>query len=289
TMDDSIYIVKDVPGKGKGMFATRDIKRGTCVISEKPLVCVGPSLPKTLPTVASMSKKNIKSFLALRNIYSQEEMTEVAGIIKTNALPLGENSENGGVYRVISRINHSCAPNVRHNWNPRTEKEYIRAMEDIPAGSEILTDYILPLLTREERQKMLLQDFRFTCQCRICDVASSKEYDDAVTRIKKCSGLILMYASSSPRKAMGYVREAMDILDKVGICGKTTFYYDGFQIFAIFGNYELAKEWANLYLESYRLDYGEEDEQFRLYVAYSQNPKSFPLFGRCGRIDLTGA
>ncbi|KAF9343820.1 hypothetical protein BGX26_005171, partial [Mortierella sp. AD094] len=149
-MGDSVYIIKDAPGKGRGMFATQDIKRGTCVISEAPLVFVSPNIPKpkTLMAVDAMSKKNTKYLHALHNIFSEEELPKDIGIIRTNALPLGEGAMEGAVYRAISRINHSCAPNVRHTWNLDTQKEYIHAIEDIAAGAEILTCYIDPKKTR---------------------------------------------------------------------------------------------------------------------------------------------
>lgn len=33
-----VYAVEDVPGKGKGVIATRDIPKGTRIVSEEPFV-----------------------------------------------------------------------------------------------------------------------------------------------------------------------------------------------------------------------------------------------------------
>ncbi|KAF9975669.1 hypothetical protein BGZ65_008152 [Modicella reniformis] len=288
-MEESLYIVKDAPGKGRGMFATRDIKRGTCIISESPLVYfynTGPA--DTIQAVNDMSKKNKKYFLALRN--SHPELPQDIGIIKTNALPLGCESLDCAVFRVISRINHSCALNVKHSWNAKLKKETIFATEDIPAGSEIVTDYLSLLMTREERLKRLAASFGFTCQCKYCASESSEEYDAAVNRIKECSDLIASScAASNPRRSIGYVREVLGLIDKIDGWGKSTFYHDGFQISAMYSNYTLAKEWADLLLESYRIEEGEVGEKYERYLMYSQNPRSHERAGWGGYIDLTGA
>ncbi|CAO3568608.1 unnamed protein product [Mortierella alpina] len=288
-MSSSDYIVRETIDKGKGMFATRDIKRGTCVISESPLVFVGPNMLKNFQAVNALSKKNKKYFFALHNVYAEKELPKELGIIKTNALPLGKDSVDGAVYRVISRINHSCAPNVMHSWNSSTQKEYVYATEDIEAGCEILTCYFSPLMTRADRLRRLQQSFRFECRCRLCVASSSKEYDEIVTRINKYSDLIVSYASSSPRKSIAYVREAIALLDKIGAPSKTTFYYDGYQISAMYSNYKLAKEWADLLLDSYRVEEGETGHLYGQYLKYSLDPKSHERAGCGGYIALTGA
>ncbi|KAG0274581.1 hypothetical protein BGZ96_004191 [Linnemannia gamsii] len=288
-MNENMYIVRDVLDKGRGMFATQDIKRGTCVISESPLVFVGSNILKNLQAINALSKKNKKSFFALSNIYTDDELPQEIGIIKTNALPLGkESNEAAAVYRVISRINHSCAPNVQHSWNSITQMEYIYAIKDITAGSEILTTYVAPLTTREARQKTLKKSFRFTCQCRFCAAASSEEHDATVTRINECSDLIVKFASSNPRKAIQCVREALALLDKIEVGGKATFCYDGFQINAMYSNYKLAKEWADLLLETYRFEEGETGHEYGRYLAYSIDAKAHEYAGRGRYVDLRG-
>ena len=193
------------------------------------------------------------------------------------------------MYRVISRINHSCAPNANQKWNARTKKEYIYAIKDIPEGSEILITYTSPVMTRARRQKDLQEKFRFTCQCKVCDVESSEEYDAAVRRIDECSDLIVACVSSNPRKSIGYVREILALLDKIGGWEKTLYYHEAFQICAQYSNYTQAKEWADLMLESHRMAEGENDEIYDEYLAYSQNPRSFELAGKAGYVNLDGA
>ncbi|KAK3823217.1 MAG: hypothetical protein J3Q66DRAFT_310048 [Benniella sp.] len=290
-MADSSYIVKDTPSKGRGMFATRNIKRGECIIAESPLLYVrhNSSMTGNTAAVEALSKKNKKYFYALHNAFA-DELSQDAGIIRTNALPLGPESLDGAVYRVISRINHSCAPNANQNWNARTNKEYIYAIKDIPEDSEILITYTSLMMTRAGRQKDLQEKFRFTCRCEVCDVESSEEYDAAVRRIDKCSDLIQSCMNSrDPRKSIGYVREILALLDKIGGRGKTPYYDEAFQICAQYSNYTQAKEWADLFLESHRMEEGEDDEVYEEYLAYSQNPRSFERAGIAGYVNLDGA
>lgn len=122
----------------------------------------------------------------------------------------------------------------------------------------------------------------------LCPAASSKEYDAAVTRINECSDLIVQFASSNPRKSIQGVREALALLDKIEVRGKATFYYDGFQISAMYSNYMLAKDWADLLLESYRFDEGETGDNYDRYLAYSIDTKSHERAGCGGYVDLRG-
>ena len=41
TVGVPVYAVEDVPGKGKGLIATRDIPKGTRIISKEPIITLG--------------------------------------------------------------------------------------------------------------------------------------------------------------------------------------------------------------------------------------------------------
>ncbi|KAF9208141.1 hypothetical protein BGZ49_009694 [Haplosporangium sp. Z 27] len=225
-----LYNAKDSSRKGRDMFVTQDIKRGACVISEWPILFVNSDILLAVVAINSMSKENKNYLSVLHNIYSESKIPKEFGIIKTNALPLGEHAKDAAVYRIISRINHSCAPNVHHTWSPDKEMEYIHAIGDIPAGTEILTSYISALETRVARQKELRANFRFTCQFRLCTAESNEEYDNIRSLHLSIFVTIVVCASFSLRKSIGHVRETLALFKKGNIWGKTAFYYDGFQI-----------------------------------------------------------
>ncbi|KAG0295071.1 hypothetical protein BGZ98_001521 [Dissophora globulifera] len=278
------YVVKDVPGKGMGMFATRDIKRGECILSEKPLVFATQDFIKTQLAVEAMAEPDKKSFFALHNV--RPELPIALGIVKTNALPLGPNAVDCAVYKIMSRINHTCAPNVCHTWNSKTKKEYLHAIQDITAGSEILTSYLEPFMVRKDRMSFLRRNFKFECQCNLC-AEPSPEYDSIVKRVKIYSDLIVTCATTNPKMSIQYVREVLAHLDKIGGEGKTPFYYDGYQISAMYGDYKFAQEWANLLLESYVLEAGKEGDRYERYLRYSKNPRSHERAGCAPRQILS--
>ncbi|KAF9569532.1 hypothetical protein EC968_002576 [Mortierella alpina] len=279
---EECYVLKEAPGKGIGMFATRDIKKGECILSEKPLVFATRDLRRTQLAIDAMTESDKESFFALHNIHS--DVSTAFGIVRTNGLPLGAQSTDCAVYKILSRVNHGCAPNVHHTWNPKMKKEYLHAIQDIAAGSEILTSYLEPFLVREERLEFLRKNFHFECHCDLC-AEPTPEYDLTVRRIKICSDLIMMCASSNPKKSIQLVREVLTLLDKIGGEGKTPFYYDGYQISAMYGDYKLAQEWATLLLESYIMDEGEDGYQYERYLRYSKNPRSHERAG-CARRQI---
>lgn len=95
----------------------------------------------------------------------------VAGTFQTNAFGLfGHTPDNVhvAIFERASRINHSCAPNTWHSWNPKTEKHNIHAIRDIKAEEELTTEYTDCLAIKEDRQK-ILKSYGFDCRCQVCD------------------------------------------------------------------------------------------------------------------------
>ena len=142
------------------LFANCKLKRGELIIEEKPLFKVKFNQTNNQVTkiVSKLSSEARKIFDELTDCHSAKSPTP-HGIIQTNALPLGKDGSHGAIFPLISRINHSCLPNVHHNWNPRKEMETIYALKDIEPGEEILTSYIDLYNDRESRQKLLKNSF----------------------------------------------------------------------------------------------------------------------------------
>ncbi|KAJ8501249.1 hypothetical protein OPV22_011801 [Ensete ventricosum] len=100
-----------------------------------------------------------------------------------------------GLYPVISIINHSCVPNSVLVFENRVA--FVRAMEPIAKGTEILISYIETAATIETRQKDLKQYF-FICTCSRCTKNSYEELEETATlegyrcKDKKCSGFLIL-------------------------------------------------------------------------------------------------
>lgn len=72
------------------------------------------------------------------------------GIKSTNAfgIDLQEGKEGySGVFIELSRLNHSCGPNLRTFWNPHLFIMSAQAVRPIRAGEELTVSYCRPTFT----------------------------------------------------------------------------------------------------------------------------------------------
>lgn len=73
-----------------------------------------------------------------------------------------------GVYGLLSLLNHSCDPNVvRHYYS---NVGAVRAIRTIRKGEELLDNYgyHYAVMTKEDRQRKLHNQYYFHCQCQPC-------------------------------------------------------------------------------------------------------------------------
>ena len=90
--------------------------------------------------------------------------------MKSNALPTSGGF--GALYKIATRINHSCNPNVQHEYDEDIESRTIFAAQDIKEGEELLLSYIRThVMTRKERQEELSRVFKFDCLCSCCTLS----------------------------------------------------------------------------------------------------------------------
>ena len=126
--------VCDSPGKGRGVFTTRDLPKGALI--ERTPVLIVPEHHRPLA-----DKTLLFGYLLLwEPDRPQEELYEGTG---RAAIALG----------ITSLINHSDRPNAR--IRPRIEAQEIelRATRDIDAGEEILIDYDMTLSFTQAAQE----------------------------------------------------------------------------------------------------------------------------------------
>ncbi|KAJ7287127.1 hypothetical protein C8J57DRAFT_1167086 [Mycena rebaudengoi] len=192
------YRVGLSPGKGLGLFSTRKLKMGQIVLSERPLLIamramrdgrLHPDMDSELLfrfcehlernleiCVARMAPAAREAWYALENSYTEEQLGPNVGRMQTNGIDvpgLKETTGTGGsiyaaVFKDISRLNHSCSPNVRPYFNAESLSYQILALRDIAKGEELTFMYLdIRPLAKERRQK--LQDyFLFNCTCTAC-------------------------------------------------------------------------------------------------------------------------
>lgn len=76
-------------------------------------------------------------------------------------------SSPGGIFPIISRINHSCRPNTQHTWNSLKKQETNHAISIIKKGEEITISYNFGGPSERRRLRMK-ESFNFDCTCDIC-------------------------------------------------------------------------------------------------------------------------
>ena len=183
-----LYEVRTSAGKGLGTFALRDIKRGTRIICEKPLMRLpssnGLTVLSQFPKLSEAEQATYSSlschsgavlaekgkFLRMgAKFLPSDEQLKLMAIASTNSFA----AEGGCVIcPQASRINHSCLPNVHHCWNESLGAETVHAVRDILEGEEILTTYIKICEDRTLRRENLLGIYGFECTCPCCDVST---------------------------------------------------------------------------------------------------------------------
>jgi SET domain len=117
-------------------------------------------------TAALTFKEKVNSFCLMNPISSKNGDVDVTGV------------RAFGIYLSASLFNHDCLPNVcRFDYidDPNRENNtdfMFRALHDIAEGSEVCISYICVTRGYRERQKMLMQDYGFKCECDRCKIES---------------------------------------------------------------------------------------------------------------------
>lgn len=89
SIENAVFVLQDVPGKGKGLIATEDLEPGTLILAEKPLFTTESlSDPATIEKdlgsiVRSLPKEGQRSFLSLHNNNPGAE--PFSNIVRSNA------------------------------------------------------------------------------------------------------------------------------------------------------------------------------------------------------------
>jgi len=178
------YRISPVDGVGIGMFATKDFNPGDLIACDRPLLIAprawlyGPGQTvhphDVLDQVINqkMSEADRNAFLDLSNCKGSTQLQN-AGILDTNALGIDGLPGYDGTYvcvcKDISRINHSCSPNIHHRWNVDLFGYECHALRPIRANEQITISYLSSdLLPRQERQIELSDKYAFKCTCSCC-------------------------------------------------------------------------------------------------------------------------
>ncbi|KAG6093267.1 hypothetical protein E4U30_004471 [Claviceps sp. LM220 group G6] len=183
--DNAMYAVRDIPGKGKGLVATRNIPKGTRILSERPLIHAPFDSSKEqrrtiiYSQVEALNQEERDIFLSFSNRYAfSDSATRYSGIFRTNCISAASKPRKMlAFFPLACRINHDCDENAAKDWNPDTKRHTVHAMRDIEEGEEITVAYVPSLLSQKTRQNKLERKCHFTCSCRTCSLPDEQRVE----------------------------------------------------------------------------------------------------------------
>lgn len=278
TCSDKVKI-QETEACGKGVYAKQDFRVGDELIRESPLFvfpCFQVSGTEAEVCDCEFQKLNVEMkrvMLQLANVHPDQ--SELMGIIKTNGIPLGADSEQGGIFARTSRINHACKPNARYIWRPDIGKELVFAIRPIAKGDEITVCYLAEYACKKTRQKMLQKRFNFTCRCPTCEYTSELhtiEQDEMLPEIQKLYEQIPIKVNmgwNGPFEALKMSERILSLKKKANLDTPVDMehsYYDAYQMARECGNEAKAKKYLSNAYECAKLCEGKDSPQVLKYA-----------------------
>ncbi|KAI1110217.1 hypothetical protein F5Y14DRAFT_455236 [Nemania sp. NC0429] len=195
---------------GIGTFATRHFSAGSLIFAERPLLIVPHNNPTSWDVAIlqaynqlsenekvvyqglgcnrraaeyqvatqrdgpSVSVLDYSDVDGMPNDTTLDGPARIAGIYHTNSFDLKIEYGASAVFTRLSRINHSCVPNVvAGGLCGKTGLFYLRTLRDIKAGEELFFGYSQYMGPYEARRR----SFPFECQCALCSKPSKTSSD----------------------------------------------------------------------------------------------------------------
>lgn len=263
---EALYALMEIPGKGFGAIALRDIMPGELIMEERPLISISSKKGWFTPS-ESYSEARVETEIEKLSEYDQDRFYALHGfmghngefddrdlgsvgvddtglskktklklppiiIYRTNAYPAGPGKS--GLFPLISRLNSHCTPNVHYNWNENTGRSTIYSVSKISKGDEIVNCYIGLYISRLERMKYLWGNFGFSCACKTCSL-TGKEQEESDKRRMSLESLEEMTVTAILEKkkhlALDLVNLRLCTLVEEGLDNAVTLYkceYDAF-------------------------------------------------------------
>ncbi|KAG6811009.1 hypothetical protein H0H92_009386 [Tricholoma furcatifolium] len=178
------FAVKNTPGQGRGIFATKALNVGDRICSERPIFVlphfipgseISPPMSVLTCAVDALGQRTPDLYAAFFKLHNSKsnDPKDILGIIHTNSLSLGALpgpyvGEYAGVYDKLSLFNHSCTPNASYRWDLQRFSGDVFAVRPIAADEQITISYCPLFIPRAERQKTLSSKYAFKCACTSC-------------------------------------------------------------------------------------------------------------------------
>jgi len=187
---DGAVECRAVPGKGLAAFSLRNFAVDDIIGREKPLVWVPFHWPfneqqstEVDCRIEALSEADRELFFASANVYLDETTgqpvgapTKAAGIFHTNSfdMPGATPGPSCGIFPQFARLNHSCKPNARQQFDAKTQTMILYADKSIALGDELHDSYTDLEANVTVRRDELMKYYHFLCDCRRCTKEQAK-------------------------------------------------------------------------------------------------------------------
>ncbi|KAL2070227.1 hypothetical protein VTL71DRAFT_13253 [Oculimacula yallundae] len=283
---DRNYVLQDVPGKGQGLIATKQISKGTRILSEKPMIVLPENKlnMRELQTsisqqVATLDRDQKRAFLSMHNLYPYSNSAEqYIGIYHTNSLPADDGF--GGIFMYACRINHACNNNAQKSWNGKIKRHTVHALREIASGEEITITYVSPLKSLKVRQEILQERFQFTCMCHLCSLPlkECQASDRRLGEIQRLDNVINDLGpevlSESPIKVLRYFDQQVRFYleqEREDIALAQAFVYAA-KLAISNGDMARGRSFADRAAAVWKTTLGDDSTEAMEYVALAQDP-----------------
>lgn len=168
-------MIKEIPGKGRGLVTTKLINAGELILKETAAFVLDIEtfndhlINETLKKLDDNTRKQFRNLRAKENSNNENEPSGDKDIFYNNAIHM--DGDSYGIFLNISLVNHSCMPNAVWGSCDPTDTLELRAMQTISQGTEITVNYIMDksfLLDALERKVLLVETWGFSCSCPPC-------------------------------------------------------------------------------------------------------------------------
>ena len=295
------YKCEEIPKKGMGNVATRNISKGEIICVERSVLMID-TCNKTqnilIPDIKKVYNEKFRKLSsdqqeAIMNLTYQykdkknspkdKEFATFLGIMKSNLIELQKFDVNqAGLFMECSRFNHSCMPNADTFF----AEPYMRvfAIRDILKGEEIcFTYYGDNLLAKRDisddtpptiqELKVPLKVAPFTCYCELCQMEDESKLEEINNyRIKFWKLEKKLYQTESG--SLQYIKLCHEMLDHIN-CSETlhlvwTDFYSrkGFLAALLAKEKEEAKYFSEQYYKSIVIRQGEDSPRAAMTKTY---------------------
>lgn len=272
------FEIKEVPSKGLGAVATRDIGEGELVVEERPPITFVDRPDWEAKIQEQFEMLPAKTQEALLELHDIDEKKSLTGVFNTNSIGCYSESLDGSLCVVVSRFNHSCLPNCEQFWDDDMFRQKLFACRDISKGEELCFSYVEPFLSLAERQQIFRQRYAFHCRCPACSVAS----DASDARRKRLGDLVRHLnrgVNNDGDAAVALAKEMEELCDEEGLALQgfhAQAAYHAFQCLLLARRPEEAQPWIRRARQQLQKTRGEDHPDVAVLRGYEQNPLSHP-------------